>query len=154
MRSTDQFESCHHSQPDRDFFPVILTFLRQLPVIGNLLQLPYIRDVSCPACVLIRRAELVHTIGCRSHSRLPHICRIIMLSYLYTESHSITLHMMRRNRQCTVGGDLRPIALPQVLPNIASRRQISPSVMQTRVVSFCNARLGLYWARGYETLSS
>jgi hypothetical protein len=30
----------------RDFFPVILTFLRQLPFIGNLLSLPYIRDVS------------------------------------------------------------------------------------------------------------
>ncbi|KAI0688040.1 Got1/Sft2-like family-domain-containing protein [Cytidiella melzeri] len=29
-----------------DFFPVILTFLRQLPFIGNLLQLPYIRDVA------------------------------------------------------------------------------------------------------------
>lgn len=29
----------------RDFFPVILTFLRQLPFIGNLLQLPVIRDV-------------------------------------------------------------------------------------------------------------
>jgi len=28
-----------------DFFPVILTFLRQLPVIGNILTLPYIRDV-------------------------------------------------------------------------------------------------------------
>jgi hypothetical protein len=30
----------------RDFFPVILTFLRQLPFIGNLLSLPYIREVS------------------------------------------------------------------------------------------------------------
>ncbi|KII92125.1 hypothetical protein PLICRDRAFT_154415 [Plicaturopsis crispa FD-325 SS-3] len=29
-----------------DFFPVILTFLRQLPFIGNLLTLPYIRDVA------------------------------------------------------------------------------------------------------------
>ncbi|THH01145.1 hypothetical protein EW026_g1509 [Hermanssonia centrifuga] len=29
-----------------DFFPVILTFLRQLPFIGNLLQLPYIRDTE------------------------------------------------------------------------------------------------------------
>ncbi|EGN91859.1 hypothetical protein SERLA73DRAFT_191923 [Serpula lacrymans var. lacrymans S7.3] len=28
-----------------DFFPVILTFLRQLPFIGNLLSLPYIRQV-------------------------------------------------------------------------------------------------------------
>ncbi|KIM91934.1 hypothetical protein PILCRDRAFT_761379 [Piloderma croceum F 1598] len=31
-----------------DFFPVILTFLRQLPFIGNLLSLPYIREVSQP----------------------------------------------------------------------------------------------------------
>ena len=30
----------------RDFFPVILTFLRQLPFVGQLLNLPYIRDVS------------------------------------------------------------------------------------------------------------
>ncbi|KDQ57690.1 hypothetical protein JAAARDRAFT_207176 [Jaapia argillacea MUCL 33604] len=29
-----------------DFFPVILTFLRQLPFIGNLLSMPYIRDVA------------------------------------------------------------------------------------------------------------
>ncbi|RPD63960.1 Got1-domain-containing protein [Lentinus tigrinus ALCF2SS1-7] len=29
-----------------DFFPVILTFLRQLPVIGHVLTLPYIRDVA------------------------------------------------------------------------------------------------------------
>lgn len=30
----------------RDFFPVILTFLRQVPGVGHLLSLPYIRDVS------------------------------------------------------------------------------------------------------------
>ena len=29
-----------------DFFPVILTFLRQLPFIGTFLTLPYVRDVS------------------------------------------------------------------------------------------------------------
>jgi len=29
-----------------DFFPVILTFLRQLPFVGNFLSLPYIRDVA------------------------------------------------------------------------------------------------------------
>lgn len=29
-----------------DFFPVILTFLRQLPVIGHFLTLPYVRNVS------------------------------------------------------------------------------------------------------------
>ncbi|KAM5530377.1 hypothetical protein V8D89_015938 [Ganoderma adspersum] len=29
-----------------DFFPVILTFLRQLPIIGQALSLPYIRDVA------------------------------------------------------------------------------------------------------------
>lgn len=28
-----------------DFFPVILTFLRQLPIIGNVLSMPYIREV-------------------------------------------------------------------------------------------------------------
>jgi hypothetical protein len=31
--------------PNRDFFPVIVTFLRQLPFIGNVLTMPYIRDV-------------------------------------------------------------------------------------------------------------
>ncbi|KAH8119021.1 Alpha/Beta hydrolase protein [Phellopilus nigrolimitatus] len=29
-----------------DFFPVILTFLRQLPLIGNMLSMPYVRDVA------------------------------------------------------------------------------------------------------------
>ncbi|KZT08380.1 Got1-domain-containing protein [Laetiporus sulphureus 93-53] len=29
-----------------DFFPVVLTFLRQLPVIGHVLSLPYIRNVA------------------------------------------------------------------------------------------------------------
>ncbi|KAI0930234.1 hypothetical protein AcW1_008976 [Taiwanofungus camphoratus] len=29
-----------------DFFPVILTFLRQVPGVGHLLSLPYIRDVA------------------------------------------------------------------------------------------------------------
>ncbi|KIM50156.1 hypothetical protein SCLCIDRAFT_146208, partial [Scleroderma citrinum Foug A] len=28
-----------------DFFPVVLTFLRQLPFVGTLLSLPYIRPV-------------------------------------------------------------------------------------------------------------
>ncbi|GBE81462.1 Got1-domain-containing protein [Sparassis latifolia] len=28
-----------------DFFPVILTFLRQVPGVGHLLMLPYVRDV-------------------------------------------------------------------------------------------------------------
>lgn len=30
----------------RDFFPVILNFLRQLPVIGNILSLPGVANVS------------------------------------------------------------------------------------------------------------
>jgi len=29
-----------------DFFPVILTFLRQLPLVGTFLSLPYVRDVA------------------------------------------------------------------------------------------------------------
>ena len=39
----------HHSQadtPDRSFFPVILQALRQTPIIGTFLSLPYIRQVS------------------------------------------------------------------------------------------------------------
>ena len=44
--------SCH-GKPRRefsfsDFFPVVITFLRQLPFIGTLLSLPYIRGVSAP----------------------------------------------------------------------------------------------------------
>lgn len=31
-----------------DFFPVIITFMRQLPFIGTALSLPYIRDVRSP----------------------------------------------------------------------------------------------------------
>ena len=33
-----------------DFFPVILTFLRQLPFVGTFLTLPYVRDV-CGKCL-------------------------------------------------------------------------------------------------------
>ncbi len=33
----------------RDFFPVILTFLRQLPFVGQFLNLPYIRHVCPPS---------------------------------------------------------------------------------------------------------
>lgn len=29
-----------------DFFPVILNFMRQLPVVGTFLSLPYIRGVA------------------------------------------------------------------------------------------------------------
>lgn len=39
----------------RDFFPTILSFLRQLPIIGTLLSLPYIRGVRLPLrCPLLR----------------------------------------------------------------------------------------------------
>lgn len=45
-----------------DFFPVILTFLRQLPFIGNFLSLPYIRGVSYLVIDGIR-AEILFTGG-------------------------------------------------------------------------------------------
>jgi hypothetical protein len=32
-----------------DFFPVVITFLRQLPFIGTALSLPYVREVSSQA---------------------------------------------------------------------------------------------------------
>ncbi len=40
-----------------DFFPVVVTFLRQLPFIGTALSLPYVREVSsqvyyCPKAKL------------------------------------------------------------------------------------------------------
>lgn len=42
-----------------DFFPVILTFLRQLPFIGNALTLPYIRDVGSQSSISTILANLV-----------------------------------------------------------------------------------------------
>lgn len=55
---TSRFHRAHrlHSKHNRDFFPVILTFLRQLPFVGSLLQLPYIRDVSVLLCTFCRRS--------------------------------------------------------------------------------------------------
>jgi len=46
----------------RDFFPVILTFLRQLPFVGQLLNLPYIRPVRHPP-------SLFHSVISRSLAR-------------------------------------------------------------------------------------
>ena len=41
----------------RDFFPVILTFLRQLPVFGTFLSLPYISNVCRIALLWFRRLD-------------------------------------------------------------------------------------------------
>ena len=49
----------------RDFFPVILTFLRQLPFVGSLLQLPYIRDVCSPPHVYAERVLNVRQVADR-----------------------------------------------------------------------------------------
>ena len=46
----------------RDFFPVILTFLRQLPVIGSLLSLPYIRTVRYLLPICCHRRHTVLTV--------------------------------------------------------------------------------------------
>lgn len=44
----DTLPDCQRS----DFFPVILNFLRQLPFIGNFLNLPVVRDVSTPSSLM------------------------------------------------------------------------------------------------------
>jgi len=41
-----------------DFFPVILTFLRQLPFIGTFLTLPYVRDVRGGFATFFTRASV------------------------------------------------------------------------------------------------
>lgn len=61
-----------------DFFPVVLTFLRQLPIIGNILNMPYIRtvstvippDVESPIADSFRRAlqALDKLVGARQQS--------------------------------------------------------------------------------------
>lgn len=49
VRASWNLESvCPNRVACSDFFPVIVTFLRQLPFIGTALSLPYIRDVSFP----------------------------------------------------------------------------------------------------------
>ncbi len=65
----------------RDFFPVILTFLRQLPIIGQVLSLPYIGGVripSDPACCL----PFEPTYGCSTGGG-PH-CRLKDLDCIMT----------------------------------------------------------------------
>ena len=45
----------------RDFFPVILTFLRQLPFVGTFLTLPYVRDVRGGSPLFSPAAQPVDT---------------------------------------------------------------------------------------------
>ena len=65
----------------RDFFPVILTFLRQLPVVGNILSLPYIRTVSTTLLALTHcfLTHLKLLPGGRSFSRFKNLCCIIVI---------------------------------------------------------------------------
>jgi hypothetical protein len=59
-----------------DFFPVILTFLRQLPFIGSLLSLPYIRDVSLSVSTLFKIIDRQFDSGGGSLSWLSNFCSI------------------------------------------------------------------------------
>jgi len=43
----DQISSTNLFVSSSDFFPVVITFLRQIPFIGTFLSLPYIRGVRC-----------------------------------------------------------------------------------------------------------
>lgn len=78
----------------RDFFPVILTFLRQLPFIGQFLNLPYIRPVR-PSIPVLYPNQLSRSLALRprvlpargSFSRLPHLRSVInttLISYYST----------------------------------------------------------------------
>lgn len=75
----------------RDFFPVILTFLRQLPFIGQFLNLPFIRPVR-PSTPLLFIRTISHSLALwprvlparGSFSRLPYLRSVIdttMISY-------------------------------------------------------------------------
>src|SRR5258708_1423827 len=70
----------------RDFFPVILTFLRQLPFIGQFLNLPYVRRVrlaSPPrACSLTPPRAPVPGPLCR----LAYLCSMTTITPIYWRS--------------------------------------------------------------------
>lgn len=63
-----------------DFFPVVITFLRQLPFIGTFLSLPYIAGVSplCPRASFILSAHLAFLplTGRRPGRRVAHVRRL------------------------------------------------------------------------------
>jgi hypothetical protein len=59
--------------PSSDFFPVVVTFLRQVPFIGTALTLPYVRDVSSQySCMLVQNTN-PSVIGGRSFGWLANI---------------------------------------------------------------------------------
>ena len=105
----------------RDFFPVILTFLRQLPVFGTFLSLPYISNVCRICLVLVSSTGLIlsHLFRSRiewqehgkvwySHSILDlccTICRLYILVHftvLLVEVHGSSLQISR-SRGHTLG---------------------------------------------------
>lgn len=57
----------------RDFFPVIITFLRQLPFIGTALSLPYVRNVGPSSKIQIAQG-LTEIPGGGSYGRLTNVC--------------------------------------------------------------------------------
>lgn len=60
-----------------DFFPVVVTFLRQIPFIGTALSLPYVRDVS-----------RIRTWFQNIHCRLPSLpCLLSLLTELPVHGH-------------------------------------------------------------------
>lgn len=59
-----------------DFFPVILTFLRQIPFVGTFLTLPYVRDVSSILNPWRYAILTAFILGSGSLSRLPNVCCI------------------------------------------------------------------------------
>ena len=91
----------------RDFFPVIITFLRQLPFIGQFLNLPFIR----PVCIHPRSLpESSHALsrGCYvplgrgSFSRLTHFCSMTVTTLLFYCSDLSGQHSCYCSCQCQV----------------------------------------------------
>jgi hypothetical protein len=69
--------------PFSDFFPVIITFLRQLPFVGTFLSLPYIRVVS-PSLDLVIQILKTHGISGGGPTRwFTNICSMTLLSCAY-----------------------------------------------------------------------
>jgi hypothetical protein len=73
-------------QSTRDFFPVIITFLRQLPFIGHFLTLPYISTVINDIPFHVLECSCFH-IGGRSFGRITsfHCIVNILLHSLETQ---------------------------------------------------------------------
>jgi hypothetical protein len=82
-----------------DFFPVILTFLRQLPFIGTFLSMPYIGTV-CPPPFVSHILSLIHLwLGVGSDSRIATIYS--MTTCCYRNRHGFPPALMNAGKAVT-----------------------------------------------------